>query len=268
VCAISTRATSASTEKQDIHLLVARLKAAYPDASCALRHENPFQLLIATILSAQCTDERVNKVTPALFARFPGPGAMQDAATSALEDLIRTTGFYHNKTKSIQGASRRIMEAFEGEVPSRMEDLLTLPGVARKTANVVLGVGYRIADGIVVDTHVYRVSHRLGLTRAKTVAQAEQDLMKIVPRAEWIHFAHLLIFHGRRICVARNPRCGVCPVQDLCPSAPIFLSGKIPAREAARRAKPRLKLKSKPKAKLAPRKAKGRKAAPRKARRR
>ena len=139
-----------------------------------------------------------------------------------------------------------------------MEDLLTLPGVARKTANVVLGVGYGIADGIVVDTHVYRVSHRLGLTRAKTVVQVEQDLMKILPRPEWIHFAHLLIFHGRRICVARSPRCGVCPVQDLCPSAPIFLSGKIPAREVTRRAKPKPKMKSKPGAKRASRKAKRR----------
>lgn len=258
MCAISTRATSAPTEKQDVHLLIARLKAAYPDASCALRHENPFQLLIATILSAQCTDERVNKVTPVLFARYPDPGAMKDADIDELEEIIRTTGFYHNKTKSIRGASQRIVEAYRGEVPSRMEDLLTLPGVARKTANVVLGVGYGIADGIVVDTHVHRVSHRLGLTRSDNPAQVEQDLMRIVPRPEWIHFAHLLIFHGRRTCVARNPRCGVCPVQDLCPSARIFLSGKIPAREAARRAKPKLKLKTKRKAKPARRKAKRR----------
>jgi len=248
VSAISTHVTSASTEKPDVHLIIARLKAAYPDATCALGHENPFQLLIATILSAQCTDERVNKVTPALFARYPGPGAMRDADIEALEDLIRTTGFYHNKTKSIRGASQRIVETYGGEVPSRMDDLLTLPGVARKTANVVLGVGYGIADGVVVDTHVYRVSHRLGLTRSKTVVLVEQDLMKVVPRAEWIHFAHLLIFHGRRICIARSPRCGVCPLQDICPSAPIFLSGKIPPREAARRAKPKLKLKPKRKA--------------------
>jgi endonuclease-3 len=248
--------TSASTEKPDTHLILARLKAAYPDATCALGHENPFQLLIATILSAQCTDERVNKVTPALFARYPSPGAMRDADIEALEDLIRTTGFYHNKTKSIRGASQRIVETYGGEVPSRMDDLLTLPGVARKTANVVLGVGYGIADGVVVDTHVYRVSHRLGLTRSKTVVEVEQDLMKVVPRAEWIHFAHLLIFHGRRICIARSPRCGVCPVQDLCPSAPIFLSGKIPPREAARRAKPKPKLKPKRKGRAVPRKAK------------
>ena len=237
MCAISTRATSGSTEV-DIGLLIARLKAAYPDAECALRHEDPFQLLIATILSAQCTDERVNKVTPVLFARYPGPGAMKDADPGSVEGIIRTTGFYRNKTKSILGAARRIVETYQGAVPSRMEDLLTLPGVARKTANVVLGVGYGIAEGIVVDTHVDRLAHRLGLTRARTPIQVEQDLMKRVPREEWIHFAHLLIFHGRRICVARKPRCAVCPIQDLCPSAPIFLSGKVPAWERARRAKP------------------------------
>jgi endonuclease-3 len=220
----------------DIELLLARLKAAYPDAACALHHGNPFQLLIATILSAQCTDERVNKVTPVLFSSYPDAGAMKDADPEKLEEIIRTTGFFRNKTKSIHGSARRISEAYQGAVPSRMEDLLTLPGVARKTANVVLGVGYGIAEGIVVDTHVDRVSHRLGLTRAENPVQVEQNLMKLVPRPEWIHFAHLLIFHGRQTCIARKPRCGTCPVQDLCPSAPIFLSGRIPARERARRA--------------------------------
>ena len=250
MCAISTRATSASTEV-NIGLLIARLKTAYPDAECALHHEDPFQLLIATILSAQCTDERVNMVTPVLFARYPGPAAMNDADPRSLEEIIRSTGFYRNKTKSIQGASRRIVETYQGAVPSRMEDLLTLPGVARKTANVVLGVGYGIAEGVVVDTHVDRISHRLGLTRAGTPVQVERDLMKRVPREEWIHFAHLLIFHGRRTCVARKPRCAVCPVQDLCPSAPIFLSGRVPAWERARRGKP-----ARPRAKSALRNAK------------
>jgi len=216
---------------------------AYPDATTALRHENPFQLLIATILSAQCTDERVNQVTPALFARFPDAASMKDAGVLELEDLIRTTGFYHNKTKSLRGASQRIAEVYQGKVPSTMEELLTLPGVARKTANVVLGTGYGIAAGIVVDTHVDRIAHRLGLTRAETPVQVEQDLMKVVPRSEWILFAHLLIFHGRRVCVARKPRCGPCPVQDLCPSAPYFLSGKVPpwerAKAASRRGKPK-----------------------------
>jgi len=230
VCAISIPATSASTEPR-VRALIDRLKAAYPDAACALRHEDPFQLLVATILSAQCTDERVNKVTPALFARYPDPGAMKEAEIEAMEDLIRTTGFYHNKTKSLLGSSRRLAEEFGGRVPSTMEELLTLPGVARKTANVVLGVGYGIASGVVVDTHVYRLSRRLGLTRASSTVEVEQDLMKIVPREEWILFAHLLIHHGRRICVARKPKCAICPVRDLCPSAPYFLSGKRPPWE-------------------------------------
>ncbi|HYQ88815.1 MAG TPA: endonuclease III [Candidatus Binatia bacterium] len=232
MCAISTLATSESTETR-VGALLERLKAAYPDAACALRHENPFQLLVATILSAQCTDERVNKVTPALFARFPDAASMKDADVLEMEDLIRTTGFYHNKTKSLLGASRRIVEAYGGTVPSSMEDLLTLPGVARKTANVVLGVGYGIAAGVVVDTHVYRLAHRLGLTRGDTPVQVEQDLMRILPRSEWILFAHLLILHGRRICIARKPRCGLCPVQSLCPSAPFFLRGGVPPSERA-----------------------------------
>ena len=230
MCAISIPATSASTEPR-VRALIDRLKAAYPEAACALRHKNPFQLLVATILSAQCTDERVNKVTPALFARYPDPGAMKEAAVAELEALIRTTGFYHNKTKSLLGASRRLAEEFGGRVPSTMEELLTLPGVARKTANVVLGVGYGLAFGVVVDTHVYRLSRRLGLTRAKTPVEIEQDLMKIVPQEEWILLAHLLIHHGRQICVARKPRCAICPVRDLCPSAPYFLSGKAPPWE-------------------------------------
>lgn len=232
MCAISTLATSESTEAR-VGALIERLKAAYPDAACALRHEDPFQLLVATILSAQCTDERVNKVTPALFARFPDAGSMKDADVLEMEDLIRTTGFYHNKTKSLLGASRRIAEAFGGAVPNSMEDLLTLPGVARKTANVVLGVGYGIAVGIVVDTHVDRLAHRLGLTRSDTPVQIEQDLMRIVPRSEWILFAHLLILHGRRVCIARKPKCGICPVQSLCPSASHFLNGKVPPWERA-----------------------------------
>ena len=237
---ISTRATRESTE-MDVGLLIERLREAHPDAACALRHENPFQLLVATILSAQCTDERVNKVTPVLFGRFPDAESMKAADPKEIEEIIRSTGFYHNKTKAIRGAAERIVSTYQGRVPARMEDLLTLPGVARKTANVVLGVGYRVADGIVVDTHVFRVSRRLGLTRAKTPIQVEQDLMKVVPRSEWIEFAHLLIFHGRRVCAARSPQCGICSVQDLCPSAPLFLSGK--ARKAQ---KPRPARKSKP----------------------
>jgi len=233
VSAISIRTTSASTDPR-VQELIERLKAAYPDAACALHHEDPFQLLVATILSAQCTDERVNKVTPALFARYPDPRAMKDAPVEEMEELIRTTGFFHNKTKSLLGASKRLHEEFQGRVPETMEELLTLPGVARKTANVVLGTGYGIGVGVVVDTHVYRLSRRLGLTRASNVSDVERDLMKRVPREEWILFAHLLIHHGRRICIARKPRCAICPVRELCPSAPYFLSGKVPPWERAR----------------------------------
>ena len=240
MCAISIPATNESTDPR-VLALIERLKAAYPDAACALRHEDPFQLLVATILSAQCTDERVNKVTPALFARYPDAQAMKDAPVEDLEELIRTTGFYHNKTKSLLGASRRLAETHAGRVPSTMEELLTLPGVARKTANVVLGTGYGIAVGVVVDTHVYRLSRRLGLTKSATPSDIEQDLMRIVPREEWILFAHLLIHHGRRICIARKPRCALCPVRDLCPSAPYFLSGKLPPWER-RREEPKKKV--------------------------
>jgi endonuclease-3 len=266
VSAISIPATSASTEPR-VRALIERLKAAYPEATCALRHEDPFQLLVATILSAQCTDERVNKVTPALFARYPDARAMKDAGVEAMEDLIRTTGFYHNKTKSLLGASRRLSEEFGGRVPSTMEELLTLPGVARKTANVVLGVGYGLALGVVVDTHVHRLSRRLGLTHSVTPVDVERDLMKIVPREEWILFAHLLIHHGRRVCVARKPRCAVCPVRDLCPSAPYFLSGKVPPWERSMEPAKKRAVKKKPAKKKAVKKDTVKQAKKKKARR-
>jgi endonuclease-3 len=215
----------------DVRKLIARLKRAYPDAECALTHRNPYQLLVATILSAQCTDARVNIVTPELFARFPDAEKMAEADPAELEEIIRSTGFFRNKTKSILGASRRIVEAYRGTVPRTMEELLTLPGVARKTANVVLGTAFGIGEGIVVDTHVDRLSHRLGLTKGKNPVQVERDLMKIVPGSDWIRLPHILIHHGRQICSARKPKCGACPVQDLCPSAPYFLSGKVPPKE-------------------------------------
>ena len=258
MCAISTLETSESTEPR-VQTLIERLKAAYPGAATALHHDNPYQLLVATILSAQCTDERVNKVTPALFARFPDPASLKNSDVAEVEELIRTTGFFHNKTKSIRGAAARIVEAYGGEVPSRMEDLLSLPGVARKTANVVLGSGYGIADGVVVDTHVHRVSRRLGLTRGGHPIDVEKDLMRVVPRSEWILFAHLLIFHGRQICIARKPRCAICPVRDLCPSARYFLSGKLPPWE---RAKGKVKTKKKVKAKTKPKTGRKAKRAP------
>jgi endonuclease-3 len=221
----------APASRPPLDLLIRRLETAHPDAACALTHEDPFQLLVATILSAQCTDERVNKVTPALFARYPDAAAMSRASQADLEELVRTTGFFRNKSKAIRGASERIVEAYGGSVPRTMEDLLSLPGVARKTANVVLGVGHGIAEGVVVDTHVHRVSRRLGLTRKSHPVDIEQDLMEQVPREKWIEFSHLLIFHGRRVCVARKPRCEACAVLDLCPSGPYFLAGKTPPWE-------------------------------------
>ncbi|MGE5176594.1 MAG: endonuclease III [Hyphomicrobiales bacterium] len=211
--------------------LIERLKEAYPEARCALDHQDPFQLLVATILSAQCTDARVNMVTPGLFARYPDARALAVVGQEDLEAIIRSTGFYRNKAKSIRGASERLVAAFGGVVPRTMEELLTLPGVARKTANVVLGTGYGIADGIVVDTHVERLARRLGLSKGKNPEEVERDLMRVVPREEWILFSHLLIFHGRRICDARKPRCAECPVAALCPSAAYFTAGKVPPWE-------------------------------------
>lgn len=224
-------AKPAARAKPDAAPLIAALHRAYPDASCALTHHDPFQLLIATILSAQCTDARVNMVTPVLFAAYPDAAAMSRAGQEEIETIIRSTGFYRNKAKSIRGASARIVETFGGRVPNTMADLLSLPGVARKTANVVLGVGYGIADGIVVDTHVERLSRRLGLSKGKNPEVIEQELTKVVPRDEWIAFSHLLIDHGRQICQARKPACERCPVATYCPSAVYFLAGKLPPAE-------------------------------------
>lgn len=193
------------------------LEKTYPDAKCALEHRNAFELLVATILSAQCTDERVNQVTPALFRAYPTPQAMAKASQSDLERLIRSTGFYRNKAKSLRGASQAIVERFGGQVPSTMEELLTLPGVARKTANVVLGNAFGKNVGVVVDTHVDRLSRRLGFTRHTDPKKIEQDLMTLFPRPKWTMLSHLLIFHGRQICKARKPMCPVCPVNKACP---------------------------------------------------
>jgi endonuclease-3 len=193
------------------------LRRAHPDFHCALNHSNPLQLLIATILSAQCTDERVNMVTPALFARFPDANALANAKLPELEALIHSTGFYKNKAKSIVGCCRALVEKHKGNVPATMEELVKLPGVGRKTANVVLGVAFQKAEGIVVDTHVHRLARRLGLTRQNTPEKIEAALMNIFPRDEWIALSHLLIFHGRRRCTARNPDCEYCEVAGLCP---------------------------------------------------
>jgi endonuclease III len=195
------------------------LHKAYPAAVCALNHRNAWELVVATILSAQCTDARVNLVTPELFRRFPTPAAMASASLPELEELIRSTGFFRNKAKSLQGAGRVVTEEFGGEVPKTMEELLRIPGVARKTANVVLGSWYGIAVGVVVDTHVLRLSRRLELTKNEDPVRVEQDLMRVIPPAQWIDFSHRMIFHGRQICVARNPRCADCTLERLCNSS-------------------------------------------------
>jgi len=218
---------SKSQRKERTEKIIKLLKRAYPDARCALNHSNAFELLVATILSAQCTDERVNIVTADLFRKYRKPEDYLKVPATELQQDIRTTGFFRNKTKSIQGACKMLVEEFGGEVPRTMEELLKLPGVARKTANVVLGVAYGIAEGIVVDTHVSRLSHRLGLTKQKDAGKIEMDLMELVPRRDWILFAHLLIFHGRRICKARRPLCEECVIERLCPSS-ILKTGKLP----------------------------------------
>ncbi len=204
------------TDPKRVRMILQKLEEAYPAATCALKHKNAFQLLIATILSAQCTDERVNMVTPGLFAKYPTPADFAYANPKEIENEIRSTGFFRNKTKAIIGASKMIHEKFGGQVPRSMEEMLELPGVARKTANVVLGTAYGIASGIVVDTHVQRVARRLDLTKNADPKKIEQDLMQVIPKEKWILFSHQLIWHGRRACQARKPRCGECNLERLC----------------------------------------------------
>ena len=199
-----------------VRAILEKLDEAYPAANCALHHDNPFQLLISTILSAQCTDERVNQVTATLFPKYPSPKDFACANPRELEQDIRPTGFFRNKTKSVMGASKKIVEEFGGKVPQTMEELLTLPGVARKTANVVLGSGFGIASGVVVDTHVTRLSHRLDLSRNDDPKKIEQDLIQAIPRDHWILFSHQLIWHGRKVCQARKPRCAECNLEKIC----------------------------------------------------
>ncbi len=208
----------ASKKVRSLEILL-RLKRLYPDATCSLTYDSPVQLLVATILSAQCTDERVNKVTPGLFSRFPDAQALAGANREELETLIRSTGFYRNKAKNIQGACDKIVREFGGKVPQRMEELLTLPGVARKTANVVLAHAFGILEGVTVDTHVKRLSQRLGLTTQKDPVRIERDLMKLIPQPDWENWSIRLIYHGRAVCKARKPDCQNCVLADLCPSA-------------------------------------------------
>ena len=211
-------AAGVKTGPKRIAAILKKLDEAYPNAVCELNHENVFQLLIATILSAQCTDVRVNMVTATLFKKYPTPEAFAHANPSELEQDIRSTGFYRNKTKSIIGAGKALIERFGGQVPRTMEEMLTIPGAARKTSNVVLGTGYGIASGVVVDTHVQRLSNRLDLTRNEDPKKIEQDLMRIIPQDRWISFSHQLIWHGRRVCYARNPKCVECNLESLCTS--------------------------------------------------
>lgn len=201
--------------------VIDRLRAAYPDAHCALDYETPIQLLVATILSAQCTDERVNMTTPALFARYPTAEALAGADQAEVEDLVRPTGFFRQKARYIREASHAILHEHGGEVPPAMDDLLRLPGVARKTANVVRGEIYGLADGVTVDTHVKRLSGRLGFTAETDPVKVERDLMAIIPRESWIEISHLLIWHGRRVCQARKPDCPNCTLNDICPSSTV-----------------------------------------------
>lgn len=204
--------------------IINRLKKAYPDAHCALNHTNAFELLIATILSAQCTDVRVNIVTATLFRKYHGPEDFIKVPQSELEKDIHSTGFFRNKAKNIKAASKRLIEVYGGEIPRTMEEILTLGGVARKTANVVLGNAFGIASGVVVDTHVSRLSQRLGLTENKTPEKIEKDLQELVPKKEWVMFSHWLIYHGRQVCNARKPKCTECVLANTCPSYPLFVS--------------------------------------------
>jgi endonuclease-3 len=208
--------------KQRIGEIIRILRREYPQSRTALEFKTPLQILVATILAAQCTDERVNKVTPGLFRKYPTAEALAAADRAELEAEIRPTGFFRNKAKSIIGASHKIVEDFGGKVPANMADLLTLPGVARKTANIVLSSGFGIADGIAVDTHVKRLSGRLGLSRQLDPEKIEQDLMKLVPKKDWLDFNYMLVNHGRKICQARQPRCPECVIRRLCPSAVKF----------------------------------------------
>lgn len=210
------RPKTAAERQQRVAEILRRLDQMYPAASCALHHHNPWELLVATILSAQCTDKRVNQVTPGLFAKYPTPQDFASVRPEVLAQDIRSTGFFNNKAKSIVGAAKRVITEFGGQIPKTIEEVLTIPGAARKTANVVLGTAYGIASGVVVDTHVQRIAHRLDLTRQTNPVKIEQELMKILPREKWILFSHQIILHGRALCIARNPKCAECDLNPIC----------------------------------------------------
>lgn len=203
--------------KSQAKRVVGGLEKLYPDSHCALIHENPYQLLVATILSAQCTDARVNQVTPALFARYPDPASLARAELDELETLIHSTGFFRAKAKNLKGMAVKVVEDHSGEIPADLDALTALPGVGRKTANVVLGNAFDIASGVVVDTHVKRLAHRLGLTESRLPEAVERDLIRLVPKSHWVLLSHRLIEHGRKVCIARKPRCSACDLATLCP---------------------------------------------------
>lgn len=217
---------SAEEVRARVRRIITFLKKQYPNARCSLNFQNPHQLMVATILSAQCTDERVNLVTPALFARYPTVQAFADAELADVEQLIYTTGFFRAKARSIVRSAQELLERHNGEMPRQLADLVRLPGVGRKTASVILGAGFGLAEGIVVDTHVGRISRRLGLTRQSDPVKVEQDLMNVIPKGDWIAWSHLLICHGRAVCLARTPRCAACALKRLCPSA-VTKEGKM-----------------------------------------
>ncbi len=214
-------APATAADKRHALKVVRRLKKAYPDSACSLHHRNAFELLVATILSAQCTDERVNLVTRPLFRKYRSAAALARVAQEELEEAIHSTGFFRNKARAIRGMAQMVVDDFGGQVPNTMEELLRLPGVARKTANVVMGNAFGIAAGVVVDTHVHRITQLLGMADAKDTNKVEARLMALLPRAEWVQFSHRLIDHGRAVCIARRPRCGECVLADVCPSAAV-----------------------------------------------
>lgn len=202
--------------KAQVKPIIRGLAKTYPDATCALKHESAYQLIVATILSAQCTDERVNMVTPALFAKYPDIESLAKADQADVEEIIRSTGFFRAKANSLRGMAQGVVERFGGQIPKSLDDLVTLPGVGRKTANVVLGTVWGIPSGVVVDTHVKRIATLLGLTKSTSPEQIERDLMELIPQSEWVNFSHRLIHHGRRICIARRPKCHECPLLSCC----------------------------------------------------
>jgi endonuclease-3 len=214
-----TKPKNQTERKARVQLILKTLDEMYPDATCALIHRNPWELLVATILSAQCTDKRVNEVTPGLFRKYPTPRDFAAVRPEVLANDIRSTGFFNNKAKSIVGAAKKIVDEFGGKVPRTLEELITVPGAARKTANVVLGTAYGIASGIVVDTHVQRIARRLDLTKHTDPVKVERDLIKIIPRERWILFAHQIIHHGRALCIARKPKCAECKLGPICYAA-------------------------------------------------